>query len=197
MLGRVPLLMENTCRYDGVGECVHSYVPYPHHLFVSSSCLHSQVSAGRDHNCAIKGDGSISCWGSNEWGECDAPAGHQFVQISAGHWHHTCGIDTMGKALCWGADGFGESSSAPQEMSFLQVSSGRKYSCGIIANTSVVCWGLHDQYHVSKAPSDLQFTQVTAGFQHACGVLLNNSAVCWGQDVGGQSSVPATFIPAA
>ena len=54
------------------------------------------MSSGKEHSCALRADGTAACWGSNIWGQCNVPSGHQFVQISAGAWHHTCGVDVTG-----------------------------------------------------------------------------------------------------
>ncbi len=34
-----------------------------------------QVSTGRSHACGIKTDGSVACWGSNDYAQADAPPG--------------------------------------------------------------------------------------------------------------------------
>lgn len=29
------------------------------------------LSAGFEHDCAVGNNGSVECWGGNEWGQCD------------------------------------------------------------------------------------------------------------------------------
>ena len=60
----------------------------------------SQVSAGGEHTCGLKSDGTVACWGYNYFGQSTPPGG-SFSQVSAGHWH-TCGLRTDGLWICWG-----------------------------------------------------------------------------------------------
>ncbi len=50
----------------------------------------SQVSAGWDHTCGLKTDGSLTCRGRDDSGQATPPAG-TFIQVSAGYFH-TCAI---------------------------------------------------------------------------------------------------------
>ncbi|WP_419551559.1 RCC1 domain-containing protein [Candidatus Poriferisodalis sp.] len=57
--------------------------------------------AGHAQSCGIKTDGTVACWGNNDWGQSDAPGG-TFTAVSAGN-AHTCGIKSNGTIACWGA----------------------------------------------------------------------------------------------
>jgi alpha-tubulin suppressor-like RCC1 family protein len=59
------------------------------------------VSAGYEHTCGVRTDGSLACWGGNYAGQATPPAG-AFAQVSAGG-GHTCGIRTDGREACWGS----------------------------------------------------------------------------------------------
>ena len=52
------------------------------------------VSAGFAHTCRVGTDGSVSCWGANNYGESMLPDG-EFASVSAGG-THTCGVRTDG-----------------------------------------------------------------------------------------------------
>ena len=60
------------------------------------------VSTGKSgsHACAIGGDGVVSCWGSNYYGQA-APQSGTFVAVSAGG-EHTCGLRPDGTVHCGG-----------------------------------------------------------------------------------------------
>ena len=60
----------------------------------------AQISAGWQHTCGLRADGSSTCWGYNSYGQATVPAG-TFTQISAG-WQHTCGLRADRSVTCWG-----------------------------------------------------------------------------------------------
>lgn len=41
------------------------------------------LAIGGFHSCGLRADGSVLCWGLNEWGELDAPSG-SFTAVGAG-----------------------------------------------------------------------------------------------------------------
>ena len=97
----------------------------------------ASVSAGYDHNCGLRVDGSVACWGNNEFGQATPPEG-EFVSVSAGYTYN-CGVRVDGSVACWGGNDFGEIT--PPEGEFASVSSGRGHICGLRADGSVICWG--------------------------------------------------------
>ena len=56
------------------------------------------VSAGHDYTCMVRTDGSVACWGDNEYGQATPPDG-DFSSVSAGLFH-TCGLKTDGSVAC-------------------------------------------------------------------------------------------------
>ena len=66
------------------------------------------VSAGGSHNCAIRTDGTLACWGRNVEGQATPPGG-TFTAVDAGG-KHTCAIKTKGSLACWGSNASGQAS---------------------------------------------------------------------------------------
>ena len=108
----------------------------------SAGLILASVSAGREHSCGVKPDGSVICWGSNNERQAEAPAG-TFTSVSAG-WEHTCGVQTDGSVACWGAIANGKANPPPG--SFRAVSAGHEHTCGIRVDGSVACWGASDLF---------------------------------------------------
>jgi len=134
------------------------------------------ISAGNRHTCLIRKDGSVDCWGANDYGESTPPSG-SFIQISAG-WHRTCGIRTNARLECWGSNYYEEPTLLSG--SFTQVSVGNFHTCAILKNGSVECWG-RNEYGESTPPPG-SFTQISTGYSHTCGILKNGSIECWGRN---------------
>ena len=89
----------------------------------------ASISAGFVHTCGVGTDGSVSCWGANNYGESTPPDG-EFASVSAGA-GYTCGVRTDGSVACWGDDENGEAT--PPEGEFASVSAGNPGACGVRA----------------------------------------------------------------
>ena len=61
---------------------------------------YTAVAAGGFHTCALRADGTIACWGSNDEAQVEAPAG-VYVAVSAGGFH-SCALGADNAIICWG-----------------------------------------------------------------------------------------------
>ena len=78
------------------------------------------ISSGFAHSCGIQPDGTVACWGFNDFGQSTPPGG-EFTQVSAGG-RHTCGVESDGTVACWGNNALGQAT--PPAGTFTQVSAG-------------------------------------------------------------------------
>ncbi len=53
------------------------------------------LSSGLLYTCFLQADGTVACWGNNEYGQATPWTPGPFVQVSAGG-YHTCGIKSDG-----------------------------------------------------------------------------------------------------
>ncbi|MCY3805782.1 MAG: RCC1 domain-containing protein [bacterium] len=60
------------------------------------------VTAGLEHSCGLRTNGTIECWGggTSDGGPADAPGG-RFTAVTAGSFH-SCGLLSDGTITCWG-----------------------------------------------------------------------------------------------
>ncbi len=144
-----------------------------------------QVSAGSWHTCVVMSSGAIECWGDNDYGETDAPAG-SFSLVSAGR-SHTCAVTSSDAVECWGSNRWGQTD-APAGR-FSQVSAGRSHTCAVTSSGAVECWG-HNGSGRTDAPAG-RFSQVSAGSYHTCAVTNSGAVECWGHNDYGQTDAPA------
>ena len=136
------------------------------------------VDAGWYHVCAVKGDGTVWCWGYNADGETGQPIDNSSndaqrvttpkqvpgittaVGVSAGV-YQTCILLSDGSIRCMGSDAIGEA------------------GLGAATATSSA---------VPQAVTGLggKAVQVTVGMQVACALMETGAVRCWGNDRSGQ-----------
>ena len=113
------------------------------------------LTAGGDHTCWLKENGTAGCVGDDTAGQSAPPAASEgnidqepytYSAISAGK-NHTCAIEadgnsvqTAGTVRCWGSNDAGQST-PPSGVVFDQISAGSNHTCGLKADGTVRCWG--------------------------------------------------------
>ena len=146
----------------------------------------TQLSAGFYHGCAVRSDGTITCWGSGS--EARPPGGTDFTQVSAGS-DHSCALRRDRAIVCWGSNTNGQAT-PPSDTNFTQVSAGGYSTCALRTDGSVVCWGIDN---IAQAtPAGTGFTQVSTGNAgNGCALRTDGSIACWGQ---GPAAAPPTGV---
>lgn len=128
------------------------------------------INAGYAHTCALGDNGSIKCWGQNNYGQLgspdnssannipvDVPAFNSgVVALASGMWH-TCALLDTGAVKCWGGNLYGQlgsttnsgtnsANSNPLDVQTLDsdvvaITSGAFHTCALLNNGTVKCWG--------------------------------------------------------
>ena len=94
------------------------------------------LAAGTSHTCGIRGNRTLSCWGTI-WRRPATPTG-TFTAIASGA-DHLCAIQTGGTVVCWGEDTHGQVSS--RTGTFAALSAGAYHTCGVRTDGAAACWG--------------------------------------------------------
>ena len=146
----------------------------------------SGISAGLDHTCAVRDNGTLWCWGYNGHGQLGnggapivggvATKGTYFTPQQIGvatDWatvvageQHTCAIKTGGTLWCWGANGY-------NQLGF--------------ATT-----GSADKLTPTQVGASTDWTAVALGQTHTCATKTGGTLWCWGDNSRGQSAAGAT-----
>ncbi len=149
----------------------------------------TQISAGGDHTCGLRSDGSVACWGSDEYGQLRAPEDEHFTAIAAGG-VYTCGLRADGTAVCWGhfsgvseevarmlsSDGHYSPPFPPEDESFTAIEAGGGVTCGFRVEGGVVCWNIQGEF----SPFGTEVVvEIDPGGYSVCGLRPDGSALCY------------------
>jgi hypothetical protein len=141
------------------------------------------ISAGISHTCALKPDGSVDCWGMNDYGEAKDQPG-PYTQVTANGFH-TCALTPAGAVDCWGNNELG--AAEDQAGPYIQVSAGVNHTCALTRSGAVDCWG--DNTYGESEDQPGPFTQVNAGGGHyTCALTLAGAIDCWGANSYGEAA---------
>jgi alpha-tubulin suppressor-like RCC1 family protein len=122
------------------------------------------LSAGGTHTCALFSDGTVRCWGNNQYGQLgDGTTNNSATPVTVANLHtaagiaagsdHTCAIVSGGKVVCWGSNRAGQ----------LALSSGTIRSAGLVV-----------------VPGLVGATAIAAGANHTCAIVVDGTLRCWG-----------------
>lgn len=149
----------------------------------------TDVAVGWVHTCAILDDGSVKCWGQNQYG-----------QLGLGNTaHRGDGANEMGDNLPIVNLGLGRTAKS--------ITAGNYHTCAILDDNSVKCWGQNQAGQLglgdvnSRGVAAIEMgdnlpavdlgtartaTLIVAGAYHTCAILDNGVAKCWGRNQVGQ-----------
>ncbi len=150
-------------------------------VLVSGLTNVTQVSAGKYHTCALRNDGTVWCWGLNDYGQLgnnsttDSPTPVQVRGV--GGTGYLTGVTEVG------ADG--------------------KFTCARLSSGEVRCWGRNQSGQLGNGTNNNSSTPVavvdvggsgtltgvsaiTTGANHACALLSSGGVDCWGLNDHGQ-----------
>jgi alpha-tubulin suppressor-like RCC1 family protein len=141
-----------------------------------------EVAAGGSHVCALLADGSVKCWGDNQFGELGIGYTSKdstpvrvtgitnAIAITAGA-ADTCALLSGGTIDCWGANIYGElgngtttNSSTPVPVSGITnavaVTAGYVSTCATLSSRGVDCWGYNAYGEVGNGTTTNSSTPV-------------------------------------
>ena len=143
------------------------------------------ITAGFEHTCVTKWDGSVYCWGWNGNGQIGITSTANCIQAPNYNTPNPC-VDKPQLVVATGVS---------------QVVAGDTHTCSL-ASGVVSCWGgggsgqLGNDYNDHPAPqvvaTNFSFSSIAAGGSTSCGIS-NGQIVCWGQAPKGKFlGVPKT-----
>src|SRR3954463_10621931 len=161
----------------------------------------TRLAAGQQHTCAVLDDGTVDCWGRNNFGQLgDGSLTTRLspvpvsglgtaISIAAGSFH-TCAVLSTGTVRCWGFNDSGQlgngttaSSSAPVAVSgltnILSLAAGFLHTCALRVDGTVWCGGAataNGRTAASATPIKVTIAAavaLAAGANHTCALVAN------------------------
>jgi len=122
-----------------------------------------QIAVGLNFSCAGLADGTVRCWGGNQYGQLGNGTTnkaimpvtvidlHSATAVTAGFFH-ACALSNAGSIACWGRNDHGQLGDGTQIDSLIPVpvkgvtaamalSAGLSHTCALLKTGIVRCWG--------------------------------------------------------
>lgn len=174
------------------------------------------IASGFFFACGLDAEGSIWCWGENDYGQLgtDDPwavgprrIGEDtlhFAGLTAGDLY-ACGRTIGGEVYCWGANYAGQlgngraGATAQQSVAPVRVAGlppvraldgARNTTCALTTTDELWCWGsgagIPPSNDARQVFSGTTFRSIALGRSHGCGITTDDLVECWGDDTYGQ-----------
>ncbi len=151
-----------------------------------------RLSAGAHHTCVVQNDGSVWCWGRNQYGELgvaamnDSPvpvrAAFSDAIAVAGGMQTTCGIKSDGTVWCWGRMVSETFNYTPTPITGVanvtQLALSEGAMCGLSIDHTAWCW--------SSPTTAVQVATDVSKITPWCALHRDGTVVCWGDDSYGE-----------
>lgn len=144
------------------------------------------ISAGKYHNLALKGDGTVIGWGYNNSGQSTTPEGLANVTaISAGQ-YFSLALKNDGTVVVWGGQ------TVPVGVSNVtMISAGGYHSLALKSDKTVIGWGSNTNGQTDIPPGLTNVTSISAGGYHSLALRGDGTVISWGLNNNGQIDAPA------
>lgn len=141
------------------------------------------IAAGSTHCLALRSDGTVEAWGSNESGQCDVPADLGPVAGVAAGYAHSVAVKADGTVAAWGSNASKQCNTPAGLRGVVAIVAGTAHSLALCADGTVVGWG-DNLYRQCETPKNLTGVVAIAAYGYrSMAVLANGALVQWGRNL--------------
>jgi hypothetical protein len=142
-------------------------------------------------------DGTLTAWGSNDWGQTTAPPNTTALSDVAAGSLHSYALNDGGSLVGWGSNQYNQISTPANLGGVAQIACGLEFTCALRQDGTVRAWGRNNLSQTS-VPSNLSdVVQVSCGENHSYARRVNRTLVGWGHNAWGELNTPAALTNVA
>jgi hypothetical protein len=148
---------------------------------------------------ALKADGTVVAWGSDQYQELEVPAAATNITAIAASTYggHCLALRADGAVLGWGFNGSGQASPPASANGAIAIAAGGYFSLALKPSGTVVGWGLNNNGQISiPASATVGVVAIAAGYDHSVALKYDGTVVQWGDGAAGTPPTSATNIVA-
>jgi hypothetical protein len=149
------------------------------------------IAGGSIHSLAVKTDGTVIAWGTNNYGQTDVPAGLTNVVAIAGGGSHSIALRADGTATAWGGNTYGQTNVPGYLTNVIAIAAGGYHSLALKADGRVTAWGDGSVGKTNVPASLTNAIAIAAGGSHSIALRSDGTVVAWGWNGFGQTNTPA------
>jgi alpha-tubulin suppressor-like RCC1 family protein len=149
------------------------------------------VAAGAGHTVALRSDGTVRCWGADDFGQGDPPHGLRRIKAIAAGGRHAAAVAVDGTVACWGDNSCGQCDVPVDLPKATKIAAGGFHTIALLEDGNVLCWGgsgrspftggIDVDFGQCDVPDDLgPCADIAGGLVHTVALRVDGTVRCWG-----------------
>jgi alpha-tubulin suppressor-like RCC1 family protein len=144
------------------------------------------IAGGEFHNLMLNADGTLTSWGTANWGTTNIPCdATNIVAIAVGR-KHSVALRDSGTVLAWGGAFLPTTDVPPGLSNVVAIAGGTDYSLALQSDGTLATWGVGPVLPLGLS----NVVSIAAGDRHSLALKSDGTVVAWGDDTFGQADVP-------
>ena len=152
------------------------------------------LDAGWSHSLALKGDGTVAVWGTNNYNQLDVPPDATGVVAVAAGYDHNLAVRADGTVVGWGLNDDGQVTIPPGVTGIVSVAGAGTHSLALREDGAVLAWGDPGSGRLNVPAEATNVVAISGGGAHSLALREDSTVLAWGWDGYGQSTVPSNLV---
>ena len=133
--------------------------------------MFAAIATGRNHNLALRTNGTVVGWGFNTYGQASPPSNLSNVVAIAAGYLHSAALLTNGTVVEWGDNTFGQTNMPPNLTNIIAIAAGDFHTYALRSDGTVIGWGDNTYQQTSIPPGLTNVIQLASGNYHGLAMI--------------------------